>query len=186
MKRTAKKGLFDWVFLANFITFPMVDVPRGALGRRDGAALAPLSLLAAFAPATSHVGLVATTSTTFSEPYHVARSFASIDYISGGRAGWNVVTSFQDEEAKNFGSSKILEKTLRYERAEEFVDVVCGLWDSFDDDTFCMDRSTGMYFDPNKVRGLNHVGKHFQVKGTLTVPRTPQGRPFVVQAGRSE
>jgi N-acetyl-S-(2-succino)cysteine monooxygenase len=185
MTKTAEKGLFDMVFLADFITFPMVDVPKGALGRRDRDALDPLSLLAALAPATSHVGLVATTSTTFSEPYHVARSFASIDYISGGRAGWNVVTSFQDEEAKNFGSSKILEKTLRYERAEEFVDVVCGLWDSFDDDTFCRDRSTGMYFDPNKVRVLNHVGKHFQVKGPLTVPRTPQGRPIVVQAGAS-
>ncbi|WP_213771869.1 LLM class flavin-dependent oxidoreductase [Bradyrhizobium sp. dw_78] len=185
MTRTAEAGLFDMVFLADFVAFPMVDLPKGALGRRDRDSLEPLSLLSALAPQTQNVGLVATMSTTFAEPYHTARAYASIDHISGGRVGWNVVTSFQDEEAKNFGSSKILEKELRYERAEEFVDVVCGLWNSFEVDAFPRDKSAGVYFDPAKVRILNHVGKHFRVKGPLTVPPTPQGRPVIVQAGAS-
>jgi alkanesulfonate monooxygenase len=186
MATTAQRGLFDMAFLADFTAFPMVDVPKGALGRRDRDSLEPLSILAALAPMTENIGLVATTSTTFGNPYHTARAFASIDHISGGRVGWNVVTSFQDEEAKNFGSSQILEKTLRYQRAEEYVDVVAGLWDSFDADAFVYDKTTGQYFDPKKVRTLNHVGKYFQVKGPLTVPRTPQGRPIIVQAGASE
>src|SRR5690606_15374231 len=143
-------------------------------------------ILAALSPLTSNIGLVATASTTFSQPYHAARSFASIDQISGGRAGWNVVTSFQDEEAKNFGSTTILEKARRYHRAEEFVDVVMGLWNSFQDDTFVYDKASGQYFHPDKVNVLNHAGEHFQVKGPLTVPRTPQGRPIIVQAGASE
>jgi N-acetyl-S-(2-succino)cysteine monooxygenase len=186
MTLAAQRGLFDMVFLADYVAFPMIDVPKGALGRRDKDSLEPLSILAALSPMTSNVGLVATTSTTFAEPYHTARVFASIDHISGGRIGWNVVTSFQDEEAKNFGSAKILEKALRYRRAEEFVDVVAGLWNSFDEGAFVYDKPSGQYFHPDKVRTLNHVGEHFQVKGPLTVPRTPQGRPIIVQAGASE
>ena len=186
MTRIAQRGLFDMAFLADFTAFPMVDVPKGALGRRDRDSLEPVALLAALAPLTENVGLVATTSTTFGSPYHTARIFATVDQISGGRVGWNVVTSFQDEEAKNFGSQHILEKRLRYERAEEYVDVVAGLWDSFDADAFLYDKASGRYFDPAKVRVLNHAGRHFQVKGPLTVPRSPQGRPVIVQAGASE
>ncbi len=186
MTLTAQRGLFDMVFLADYVAFPMVDIPKGALGRRDKDALDPLTILAALSPLTANIGLVATASTTFSQPYHVARSFASIDQISGGRAGWNVVTSFQDEEAKNFGSTTILEKARRYHRAEEFVDVALGLWNSFQDDTFVYDKASGQYFHPDKVNVLNHAGEHFQVKGPLTVPRTPQGRPIIVQAGASE
>lgn len=185
MTKTAEAGLFDMVFLADFVAFPMVDMPKGALGRRDKDSLEPLSLLSALAPMTQKIGLAATMSTTFSEPYHTARAFASIDHISGGRVGWNVVTSFQDEEAKNFGSTKILAKELRYERAEEFVDVTFGLWESFADDAFPRDKSSGVYFDPTKVNILDHAGKHFRVKGPLTVPRTPQGRPVIIQAGAS-
>lgn len=186
MTLTAQRGLFDMVFLADYVAFPMVDIPKGALGRRDKDALDPLTILAALSPLTANIGLVATASTTFSQPYHAARSFASIDQISGGRAGWNVVTSFQDEEAKNFGSTTILEKARRYHRAEEFVDVALGLWNSFQDDTFVYDKASGQYFHPDKVNVLNHAGEHFQVKGPLTVPRTPQGRPIIVQAGASE
>lgn len=186
MTLTAQRGLFDMVFLADYVAFPMVDIPKGALGRRDKDALDPLTILAALSPLTSNIGLVATASTTFSQPYHVARSFASIDQISGGRAGWNVVTSFQEEEAKNFGSTTLLEKARRYHRAEEFVDVAFGLWNSFQDDTFVYDKVSGQYFHPDKVNVLNHAGEHFHVKGPLTVPRTPQGRPIIVQAGASE
>jgi N-acetyl-S-(2-succino)cysteine monooxygenase len=184
--KTAERGLFDMVFLADYVAFQMLDMPKGSAGRRDRDSLDPITLLAALGPATSNIGLVATASTTFAEPYHIARAFASIDHISGGRAGWNVVTSFQDEEAKNFGSAKILEKSLRYKRAEEFVEVVAGLWNSFEADAFSRDRATGWYFNPAKVNVLNHKGEHFSVKGPLTVPRTPQGRPIIVQAGASE
>lgn len=186
MTRIAQRGLFDMVFLADYVAFPMIDIPKGTLGRRDKDSLEPLSILAALSPMTENIGLVATTSTTFATPYHTARAFASIDHISGGRVGWNVVTSFQDEEARNFGSSAILEKSKRYHRAEEFVDVVAGLWNSFDIDAFPYDKKSGWYFRPEKVRELNHVGEHFKVKGPLTVPATPQGRPIIVQAGASE
>lgn len=186
MTLKAQTGLFDMVFLADYVAFPMVDVPKGALGRRDKDSLEPLTVLSALAPMTSNIGLVATTSTTFAAPYHTARTFASLDHISGGRAGWNVVTSFQDEEAKNFGSAAILEKSRRYHRAEEFVDVVAGLWNSFDEGAFVYDKESGQYFHPDKVRVLDHAGEHFRVKGPLTVPRTPQGRPVLVQAGASK
>ncbi|MDB5488141.1 MAG: Monooxygenase [Reyranella sp.] len=186
MTRIAQRGFFDMAFLADYVAFPMIDIPKGTLGRRDKDSLEPLSLLAALSPMTENIGLVATTSTTFATPYHTARAFASIDHINGGRTGWNVVTSFQDEEARNFGSSTILEKTKRYHRAEEFVDVVAGLWNSFETDAFPYDKKSGQYFQPGKVRELNHVGEHFQVKGPLTVPATPQGRPIIVQAGASE
>ncbi|MDO9712677.1 LLM class flavin-dependent oxidoreductase [Paracraurococcus lichenis] len=186
LTRTAERGLFDMVFLADFVVFSMVDVPKGVLGRSSRGSFEPLTLLAALAPQTECVGLVATASTTFGVPYHVARSFASLDMLSSGRAGWNVVTSFQDEEAANFGSATILEKSSRYDRAEEFVDVVLGLWDSLAPDAYVCDRQSGYLFDPAKVRTLNHVGRHFRVKGPLGTPRSAQGRPVVVQAGASE
>ncbi|MDB5376481.1 MAG: Monooxygenase [Rubritepida sp.] len=185
--RIAERGLFDMVFLADFVTFSMIDTPKGVNGRSvRGGSFEPLTLLAALAPMTKNIGLASTASTTFGVPFHVARSFASLDLLSGGRAGWNVVTSFQDEEAVNFGSSAILDKASRYERAEEFVDVVLGLWDSMAPDAFTYDRTTGMLFDPKKVRALDHVGKHFQVRGPLGAPRSVQGRPVIFQAGASE
>jgi FMN-dependent oxidoreductase (nitrilotriacetate monooxygenase family) len=187
LTRIAERGLFDMAFLADFVTFSMIDTPKGASGRSvRGGNFEPLTLLAALAPMTQNIGLAATASTTFGVPFHVARAFSSIDLLSGGRAGWNVVTSYQDEEAVNFGSSAILAKASRYERAEEFVDVVLGLWDSMAPDAYTYDRTTGMLFDPAKVRTLNHVGKHFQVRGPLGTPRSLQGRPVIFQAGASE
>lgn len=186
MARTAERGCFDMVFLADFLSMSMSDVPKGSLGHSARVGLEPLTLLGALVACTSNVGVVATASTTFGSPYTTARMFASLDLISGGRCGWNVVTSFQDEEACNFGSSEILEKAQRYRRAEEYVDVVAGLWDSFDPDTFMRDRESGRYFDPAKVRVLDHRGPNFRVKGPLNVPRSPQGRPLILQAGASE
>lgn len=185
--RIAERGLFDTVFLADFVTFSMIDVPKGVSGRSvRGGSFEPLTLLSALAPMTQNIGLAATASTTFGVPFHVARSFASLDLLSSGRAGWNVVTSFQDEEAENFGSASILDKSSRYDRAEEFVDVVLGLWDSMAPDAFSYDRASGMLFDPKKVRTLNHTGRHFRVKGPLGAPRSVQGRPVIFQAGASE
>ena len=146
----------------------------------------PLTLLSALAPMTSHIGLVATASTSYNEPFHVARKFASIDHISGGRAGWNLVTSGQEAEAKNFGREKHYAHGERYERAREFAQVVTGLWDSWDDDAFVRDKASGQFFHPDKLHPLNHKGENFSVRGPLNVPRTPQGRPVIVQAGGSE
>lgn len=186
MAQTAERGLFDMVFMADFLNFPMTDEPKGFLGRKIRTSIEPMTLLAAIATHTSHVGLVATASTTFGQPFHVARQYASLDLISGGRAGWNVVTSFQDDEAANFGSSTIIGKTDRYDRAQEFVDVVAGLWNSFEPDAFVRDRVSGVYFDPGKVHPLNHTGHHYQVRGPIAVAPSPQQRPIIVQAGSSE
>ena len=183
----AERGLFDMVFLADYVGVHRRDKPKGLLGRSDSmVSLEPLTLLSALAAVTHNIGLVCTTSTTFQEPYHIARMFASLDHISGGRAAWNVVTSFQNEEARNFGSDRILDKELRYERAREAVQVVSGLWESWDDDAFVRDKESGVYFDPQKMRPLDHDGKYFKVGGPLNLPRTPQGRPIIVQAGASE
>jgi alkanesulfonate monooxygenase len=146
----------------------------------------PVTLLSAIAPLTTHLGLVATASTSYNEPYNVARKFASLDLISGGRAGWNVVTSSNQSEAFNFGRDEHYEHEERYQRAMEFADVVRGLWNSWDDDAFIRDRSTGIYHDPKKVHELNHKGVHFSVKGPLNVARSPQGHPVLFQAGSSE
>jgi FMN-dependent oxidoreductase (nitrilotriacetate monooxygenase family) len=184
--RVAERGLFDMVFLADYVALRMNATPAGVLGRTTGMiGFEPLTLLSALAPATRNVGLVATVSTTFQAPYHIARSFASLDHLSGGRAGWNVVTSFQDDEARNFGAEEIIDKAARYAKAKEALDVVAGLWDSWDDDAFPRDAETGVYFDPARLRILNHEGAHFRTRGPLNVPRTPQGRPIVVQAGAS-
>jgi FMN-dependent oxidoreductase (nitrilotriacetate monooxygenase family) len=129
---------------------------------------------------------VATASTSYNEPYHVARKFASIDHISGGRAGWNLVTSGQEAEAKNFSRDKHYMHGERYERAREFAQIVVGLWDSWDDDAFIRDKESGEFFDRDKLHALNHKGEFFSVRGPLNVPRTPQGRPVIVQAGGSQ
>jgi FMN-dependent oxidoreductase (nitrilotriacetate monooxygenase family) len=142
-------------------------------------------LLPALAAATKRIGLIATATTTYNEPYHIARRFATIDQISGGRGGWNLVTSQTEAEAQNFGHDRHMEHDARYQRAEEFFDVVAGLWDSWASDAGIYDKATAQCFDPTKVRILNHTGKHFRVRGPLNVPRSPQGRPIVVQAGAS-
>jgi alkanesulfonate monooxygenase len=135
---------------------------------------------------TEYIGLVATASTTYNEPYHLARKFASLDHLSCGRVGWNLVTSSTEAEALNFNREKHMEHTLRYERAREFVDVVTKLWDSWEDDAFSRDKESGVYFDPDKLHIPNHKGKHFLVRGPLNIARPPQGYPVIVQAGSSE
>ena len=186
LAQTAERGKFDLIFLAD------------ALAVRDGklAALSrwpqymvyfyPVTLLSAIAAVTEHIGLVATATTSYNEPYNIAHKFASLDHISGGRAGWNVVTSSNQSEAYNFGREAHFEHDERYDRANEFTEIVCGLWDSWDDDAFVRDRATGRYFDPTKLHVLNHKGKHFSVRGPLNVARAPQGYPVIFQAGSSE
>jgi alkanesulfonate monooxygenase len=146
----------------------------------------PLTLLSGLAAVTQHIGLVATVTTTYNDPYHVARKFASLDLISGGRSAWNLVTSASPDEAFNFSKDAHLRHADRYQRAREFAQVVLGLWDSWDDDAFPREKDTGLFFDPTKLRTLKHTGTHFQVHGPLNVPRSPQGAPVLVQAGSSD
>ncbi len=185
--QAAERGLLDMAFLADGVGIRFNDVPQGALSHTcKNVQFEPLTLLSALAMVTKHVGLVATASTTYNEPYHIARKFASLDHISGGRAGWNVVTSATDMEAQNFGLVGAPPKTGRYDRAIEFVDVVKGLWNSWEDDAFIRDKAQGINYDPDKLHVLNHEGAHFRVMGPLNVARTPQGRPIIVQAGASD
>jgi FMN-dependent oxidoreductase (nitrilotriacetate monooxygenase family) len=160
------------------------DFSRARLSRT--VKLEPTALLAALAAITTHIGLIATMTTTYNEPYNVARRFASIDHISGGRAGWNLVTSQIEDEAQNFGFDEHLDHAMRYARAEEFYDVVVGLWDSWEEGGLLRDKASGIYMDRDRVHFLDHVGAHFKVRGPLNVARSPQGRPVVAQAGSSE
>jgi alkanesulfonate monooxygenase len=188
LARTAERGLFDMMFLADVlsgVTRHGESELTAARGSHFGH-FEPITLLSALAAVTSNLGLVATMTTTYNEPYHVARHFASLDLISGGRAGWNLVTSANLDEALNFSRPAHAMHADRYERAREFAQVVQGLWDSWDDDAFVRDTSTGIFFDPAKMRTLHHKGKHFSVRGPLNVPRSPQGAPVLVQAGSSE
>ncbi|MEV7413907.1 LLM class flavin-dependent oxidoreductase [Streptomyces sp. NPDC089919] len=180
LARAAERGRLDSVFLADGVAL-WGKVRHNALGGFE-----PLTLLSALAAVTEHVGLIATVSTTFNEPYHVARKFASLDHLSGGRAGWNIVTSGSVDEARNFNREEHLEHAVRYERAREFLDVTTKLWDSWEDDAILLDREAGVYADTAKVHPIEHRGEHFQVRGALNVPRSPQGRPLLVQAGSSE
>lgn len=185
--QVAQRGLLDMAFLADGVGIRFNDVPKGALSHTaKNVHFEPLTLLSALAMVTENVGLVATASTTYNEPFHIARKFASLDHISGGRAGWNVVTSATDAEAMNFGLDGAPQKSGRYDRAIEFVDVVRGLWDSWEDDAFVRDKASGVNYDPEKVHFLNHKGEHFRVRGPLNVARSPQGRPIIVQAGASD
>jgi len=186
LAQTAERAKFDMAFLADGVAVRR-DHNLDSLSRSGQLVhFEPLTLLSALSAVTEHIGLVATASTTYNEPYHIARKFASLDYLSSGRAGWNVVTSASEAEAKNFNRDKHMEHALRYERAREFLQVVTGLWDSWDDDAFIRDKETGLYFEPTKLHVLNHKGKHFSVKGPLNVARPPQGYPVIVQAGASE
>ncbi len=182
--RRAEEGLFDMVFFADGIGVRANDDPPGSLSHSNrNVELEPLTLLSALAPMTRRIGLVSTASTTYNEPYHVARKFASLDHISGGRAGWNIVTSWSEQEAWNFSRDMHLDYDARYDRAREFVEVVTGLWDSWAPDAFVHDKATGRFYDPAGLHTLHHQGKHFQVRGPLSVRPTPQGRPILVQAG---
>jgi len=144
------------------------------------------SVLGAAAAVTERIGLIATASTTYNDPFNLARRFASVDHVSGGRAGWNVVTTAGPDAARNFGLDDQPAHRVRYERAAEFLDVAYRLWDSWDDDAARADKEAGVWGDAAKVRPIDHVGKHFRVRGPLNLPRSPQGRPLIVQAGSSE
>ena len=184
--RTCERAGFDFIFFAD--SAAVREAPLEVLSRSSQytAYFEPITLLSALAMVTEHIGLVSTATTSYNEPYHVARKFASLDHISGGRAGWNVVTSGNFAEAYNFGRDEHYEHDFRYERAKEFVDVVLGLWDSWDDDAFVYDREGGRFFDPSKLHQLGHQGEFFKVRGPLNIPRPPQGYPVIFQAGTSE
>lgn len=185
LARKAEAAKFDAIFLADSVGVRSTHLPSLARTARADH-FEPLTLLAALAAVTERIGLIATVSTSFNEPFNVARKFASLDQISGGRSGWNLVTSSGGAEARNFNRESHFEHALRYERASEFHDVVTGLWDSWEDDSFVRDKQGGIYLDSDKLHVLGYKGKHFQVQGPLNVNRSPQGRPVVVQAGASE
>ncbi|MPW08932.1 NtaA/DmoA family FMN-dependent monooxygenase [Paraburkholderia sp. CNPSo 3155] len=185
LARIAEQAKFDAIFFADSVSVRDTHLPSlSRTARADH--FEPLTLLAALSVVTERIGLIATVSTSFNEPYNVARKFASLDHLSGGRSGWNLVTSSTETEAHNFSRDKHLDHAVRYERAKEFYDVVAGLWDSWEDDAFVRDKASGIYFDADKLHVLGHRGKHFSVRGPLNVPRSPQGWPVVVQAGASE
>ncbi len=185
--QTAERGKFDMIFFADGVAVRDRDKDKEALSRAGHVVhFEPLTLLSALSVVTEHIGLAATVSTTYNEPFHLARKFASLDYLSGGRAAWNLVTSATEAEAKNFNREKHMEHAPRYERAKEFVDVVTALWDSWEDDAFVRDKESGVYFDPEKLHIPNHKGKHFSVRGPLNVARPIQGYPVIIQAGSSE
>lgn len=184
----AECGKLDMIFFADGAGIRQGDNPRGALCRtgRDMVEMEPMTLLPALAMVTKHVGLVTTASTTYNEPYNLARKFATLDLISNGRAGWNVVASWSEHEAQNFGLEATLDYDTRYARSAEFVEVVKGLWDSWEDGALLLDKATGQYFDEAKMHVLNHQGRFFKVRGPLNVAGMPQGHPVIVQAGASE
>lgn len=178
LAKTAEKGKFDMIFFADLLH--LIYPGQAAAGM-----LEPISLLSALAMETEKIGLAATVSTTYSKPYDVARRFATLDILSKGRAGWNIVTSQTDAEAKNYGLEAHPEHGLRYKMAEEFVDVTTSLWDSWDDDALVMDRVSGQFADTQKIRQSNQKGQWYSSEGPLNVPRPPQGYPVLIQAGSS-
>lgn len=183
--QTLERARFDAFFMADHLA--LLNMPIDALKRSHTAtSFEPFTLLSALSQATQHLGLVATASTTFDEPFHLARRFASLDHLSQGRAGWNIVTTSNPDAALNFGRTSQPDHAARYARAREFYDVVTGLWDSWADDAFIRDADSGVYFDPARLRALNHQGEHLSVKGPLHIARPVQGWPVIVQAGASE
>src|SRR5499427_1536202 len=183
--QTLERGKFDAFFMADHLA--VLNMPLDALKHSHTVtSFEPFTLLSALAMVTEHLGLIATGSTTFDAPYHVARRFASLDHLSGGRAGWNIVTTSNPDAALNFGMDDHMEHGERYRRAREFYDVVTGLWDSWADDAFIRDVESGVYFDPDKLHVLNHKGKYLKVRGPLNIARPIQGWPVMVQAGASE
>jgi len=188
IQRFAKRleeAKFDAFFMADHLA--VLNMPIEALKRSHTVtSFDPLTLLPALAMSTKHLGLVATASTTFEQPYLIARRFASLDHLSGGRAGWNIVTTSNPDSALNFGLEEHMDHDERYARAREFYDVVTGLWDSWADDAFVRDVESGIYFDPEKLHVLNHKGKYLSVRGPLNIARPVQGWPVIVQAGASD
>ncbi len=184
----AESGKLDMIFFADGAGIRQGDTPRGSLSRtgRDMVEMEPMTLLPALAMVTRHVGLVTTASTTYNEPYNLARRFATLDLISKGRAGWNVVASWSEHEAQNFGLETTLDYDTRYARSAEFVEVVKGLWDSWEDGALLFNKTTGQYYDDARMHVLNHHGRFFKVRGPLNVAGMPQRHPVIVQAGASE
>ncbi|ASR01704.1 LLM class flavin-dependent oxidoreductase [Gordonia rubripertincta] len=180
LARIAERGRFDSIFLA--------DVPQllDDVERRPGGGLEPITLLAVLAGATDHIGLIATASTSYNSPYNLSRRLASLDHISNGRAGWNIVTTATATAARNFGLTDLPAHETRYARAQEFVEVAQKLWDSWEDDVILADKAGGRWGDQRRIHPPAHQGEHFLVDGALDVPRSPQGYPLLVQAGSSE
>ena len=176
----AEAGRFDSIFLADQLALD------GDVARAGRSWLEPITVLAALATSTRHIGLIATASTTYTEPFNLARQFASIDHMSNGRAGWNIVTSWLAAAARNYGGTGQVSHADRYARGEEFVQVVKALWDSWADDAVVDDRAGGQYARADRIRPINHEGEHYKVAGPLNLPRSPQGRPVFVQAGSSD
>ncbi|KAI5855124.1 monooxygenase [Durotheca rogersii] len=176
---------FDAFFMADHLA--VLNMPIEALRRsHTTTSFEPFTLLSSLAAVTDRIGLAATASTTYDQPYHVARRFASLDHLSNGRAAWNIVTTANPDAARNFGQDEHKEHSERYARAREFYDVVTGLWDSFADDAFVRDVESGIFFDPSRVHVLDHHGPELHVRGPLNIARPPQGWPVIVQAGQSE
>jgi FMN-dependent oxidoreductase (nitrilotriacetate monooxygenase family) len=186
--QTAERGKLDMIFFADGAGIRQGDNPPGALCRTgsDMVEMEPMTLLPALAMVTQRIGLVTTASTTYNEPYNIARKFATLDLISNGRAGWNVVASWSVHEAQNFGLETTLDYDTRYARSAEFVEVVKGLWDSWEDGALLFDKASGRYFDETRMHVLNHEGRFFKVRGPLNVAGMPQRHPVIVQAGASE
>lgn len=186
---TLERGKFDFVFFADRLAVGDrfgANLDAGIRwGDQDATRMDPVPILGAMAARTTHLGLGATRSTSYDQPYHIAREFATLDHISSGRAAWNVVTSMNDAEAQNFGVDQHLEHDKRYDRADEFLEVATALWESWDKDALVQNKETGVYADPSKVHYLNHRGPWYQVRGPLNIPRSPQGKPVIVQAGSS-
>jgi alkanesulfonate monooxygenase len=183
--QTLERAKFDAFFMADHMA--VLNMPVDALKRSHTVtSFEPFTLLSALSQVTEHIGLMATGSTTFDAPYHIARRFASLDHISGGRAGWNIVTTSNPDAALNFGLEEHMEHSERYRRAREFYDVVTGLWDSWADDAFIRDTENGIYFDPAKMHVLGHKGEYLSVRGPLNIARPVQGWPVIVQAGASD
>src|ERR1700726_2595665 len=183
--QTLERGKFDAFFMADHMA--VLNMPVEALKRSHTVtSFEPFTLLSALSQVTQRIGLIATGSTTFDAPYHIARRFASLDHLSGGRAGWNIVTTSNPDAALNFGLDEHMEHGERYRRAREFYDVVTGLWDSWADDAFVRDVVDGIFFDPTKMHGLDNKGKYLSVRGPLNIARPVQGWPVIVQAGASD
>ena len=187
--RTLERGKFDFVFFADRLGIADrygLNLEVGIrYGDQDATRLDPVPILGAMAAVTRHLGLGATRSTTYDQPYHIAREFATLDHLSGGRAAWNVVTSMNDSEALNFGLDAHLDHDQRYDRADEFVDLTCKLWRSWDSDALVLDKARGIYADPSRVHYVNHTGRWFRSRGPLNIPPMPQARPVIIQAGSS-
>ncbi|WP_427110074.1 LLM class flavin-dependent oxidoreductase [Lysinibacillus xylanilyticus] len=185
--KEAERGKMDMIFLSDGNGVRTTYKNEEELSRQGRMVhFEPLTLMSALAVNTKNIGLAATASTTYNEPFHIARKFSSLDHLSKGRAAWNVVTSVTDAEAQNFNLDSQPAHADRYARANEFMTVVNGLWNSWEDDAFIYDKITGKYFNPQKLHILNHKGKHFSVKGPLNISRSPQGKPVIIQAGSSE